>query len=119
MPCSDPVADSIPQQTAFGSFLGVMIQITSGINGGRFWQLAAGKIVICMAIGIASVSVPLYLAECSPPAIRGALVNSYVEIQSVGGFMAYVVIYCLKDSVGQKVWCVPVSVQGGGKMVAD
>ncbi len=87
-----------------------MVQITSGINGGRFWQLVAGKIIICIAIGIASVSVPLYLAECSPPAIRGALVNSYVEIQAVGGFMAYVAIYCLKDAVGQKVWCVPVSV---------
>ncbi|KAL8279414.1 hypothetical protein RQP46_008226 [Phenoliferia psychrophenolica] len=66
---------------ALGSIVGVLIQITSGINAGRFWQVVGGKIIVCISIGIASVSVPLYLAECSPAAIRGALVNSYVWVQ--------------------------------------
>lgn len=73
---------------ALGSVIGAIIQITSGIHGGRFWQLVAGKIVICISIGIASVSVPLYQAECAPAAIRGALVNFYVWVQ--GEFTLYV-----------------------------
>lgn len=68
-------------QVALGSILGAVIQITSGIRGGRFWQLVAGKLVICISIGIASVSVPLYQAECAPAARRGALVNTYVWVQ--------------------------------------
>jgi hypothetical protein len=64
---------------------------------------------ICISIGIASVSVPLYLAECSPAAIRGAMVNSYVEVQAFGSFISSVVIYCVKDFVDQRVWCIPVS----------
>lgn len=38
-------------KVAIGSILGVIIQITSGINGGRYWQLVAGKIVVCASIG--------------------------------------------------------------------
>jgi SP family sugar:H+ symporter-like MFS transporter len=80
------IADAIGRKrsfyvTAFGSAIGIVIEATSGIGGARFWQLVAGKIVICMAIGVASVSVPLYLAECAPAPVRGAMVNSYVWIQ--------------------------------------
>jgi MFS family permease len=80
------VADTIGRKrsfyvTAIGSGVGTVIEVTSGIGGGRFWQLVAGKLVICLAIGIASVSVPLYLAECAPGPIRGAMVNSYVWVQ--------------------------------------
>jgi hypothetical protein len=64
---------------------------------------------ICISIGIASVSVPLYLAECSPAAIRGAMVNSYVEVQAFGSFISSVVIYCVNDFMDQSVWCIPVS----------
>ncbi|ORY61060.1 general substrate transporter [Leucosporidium creatinivorum] len=96
---------------AIGSILGVLIQITSGINGGRYWQLVAGKIVVCCSIGVASVSVPLYLSEVSPAPIRGALVNSYVWVQSVGGLFAYVTIYCLQGSRGPLVWCLPIGLQ--------
>ncbi|KAL8279447.1 hypothetical protein RQP46_008259 [Phenoliferia psychrophenolica] len=44
---------------ALGSIIGVVIQITSGIGGGRYWQLVAGKIVICASIGVASIGLQL------------------------------------------------------------
>jgi hypothetical protein len=47
---------------------------------------------ICISIGIASVSVPLYLAECSLAAIRGAMVNSYVE----DGLKGFVIACCAR-----------------------
>ncbi|KAJ9121288.1 hypothetical protein QFC24_004624 [Naganishia onofrii] len=103
--------DLTPTLTAVGSIIGAVIQITAGINGGRYWQIVGGKIVICMSIGIASVSVPLYLAECSPPSIRGGLINSYVEVQAIGTFASGIVIYCIKNMVDQRVWCIPIGLQ--------
>lgn len=49
--------------TAAGSLIGCIIEVTSAVGGARYWQLVAGKIVVCLAIGIASVSVPLYLVS--------------------------------------------------------
>jgi MFS family permease len=91
------VADTIGRKrsfyvTAIGSGVGTVIEVTSGIRGGRFWQLVAGKLVICLAIGIASVSVPLYLAECAPGPIRGAMVNSYVWVQCKSLFKSLAVV---------------------------
>ncbi|KAG7531337.1 hypothetical protein FFLO_04398 [Filobasidium floriforme] len=110
------VADTIGRKrsfyvTAIGSGVGTVIEVTSGIGGGRFWQLVAGKLVICLAIGIASVSVPLYLAECAPGPIRGAMVNSYVWVQSIGGFVAYGVIYGILSKQSQIVWILPICLQ--------
>lgn len=97
--------------TAIGSIIGTVIQATSGIGGGRIWQLAAGKFVICASIGVASVSVPLYLAECAPAPVRGALINSYVEIQSIGSLCATGVIYGILTKTGQIVWVLPIALQ--------
>ncbi len=67
--------------------------------------------IICISIGVAAVSVPLYLAETSPAPIRGALVNSYVWVQSVGGFIANVVLYSVLNYTDQRVWVIPISLQ--------
>ena len=73
--------------------------------------MAVGKLFIGTAIGVASVSVPLYLAECSPATIRGGLVNFYVVIQSFGSLMAYCCLLKFSTEVGQKVWIVPIMIQ--------
>ncbi|KAK4687587.1 hypothetical protein P7C73_g2530, partial [Tremellales sp. Uapishka_1] len=94
------------------SFFGVIIEATAGIGStGRFYQMAAGKFVVGVSIGVASIAVPLYQAECAPAAIRGALVNSYVTIQALGTWMAFCCLYTLVNSTGQKVWLVPICIQ--------
>ena len=42
---------------------------------GGFPQMAAGRFLTGMVIGIFSSTVPMYIAELSPPAIRGSLVT--------------------------------------------
>ena len=112
------------------SFIGVMIQVTSGIGSGRFYQMAIGKFIvggewiprcgslpsdifatISVSIGVASIAVPLYQAECAPAPIRGALVNFYVTVQALGSWMAYCCLYTLVNGSGQKVWIIPIMIQ--------
>nr|WVH01927.1 membrane transporter [Naematelia aurantialba] len=96
---------------ALVSLIGVLVQVTSGIGHGRFYQMAVGKLIVGTSIGIASIAVPLYQAECAPAAIRGALVNTYVTVQALGGWNAYACLYTLVDGVGQKVWIIPIMIQ--------
>lgn len=93
------------------SLIGVLIQVTSGIGGGRFYQMAIGKLVVGTSIGLASIAVALYQAECAPVPIRGALVNTYVPVQSLGSWMAYCCLYTLVDESGQRVWIIPIMIQ--------
>lgn len=93
------------------SLIGVLIQVTSGIGGGRFYQMAVGKLVVGASIGIASIAVPLYQAECAPAPIRGALVNTYVTVQALGSWMAYCCLYTLVNESGQRVWIIPICIQ--------
>jgi SP family sugar:H+ symporter-like MFS transporter len=57
--------------------LGSIVQITSGVNGARYYQLVGGKIIVTLAVGLNSVNIPVFLSNCSPAAVRGAVVNSY------------------------------------------
>ena len=51
--------------------------------------LIAGRIIVGLAIGIASFSVPLYIAEISPDNIRGALVSLNQLAITVGILLSY------------------------------
>jgi SP family galactose:H+ symporter-like MFS transporter len=41
------------------------------------WQLIVARLILGLAIGVAAVTAPLYIAETAPLAIRGALVSTY------------------------------------------
>jgi MFS family permease len=117
---------------AFLSLIGVIVEATADVNGGRYYQMVGGKIIVggeprlgaitghlvctytmlrTASIGIASIAVPLYLAECAPAAIRGACVNAYVTIQALGSWMAYCCLYTLVDGTGRRVWLIPICIQ--------
>ncbi|MBD3426902.1 MAG: sugar porter family MFS transporter [Candidatus Omnitrophica bacterium] len=63
--------------------------------------LIAGRLVIGVAIGIASFAVPLYISEISPARARGALVSLNQLAITVGIVLSYVVDFLL---AGQKSW---------------
>jgi sugar porter (SP) family MFS transporter len=63
--------------------------------------LVAGRIIIGLAIGIASFAVPLYISEISPAHARGALVSLNQLAITVGIVLSYVVDYVL---AGDKSW---------------
>jgi sugar porter (SP) family MFS transporter len=55
------------------------------------WVLLAGRLVMGLAVGALSVSVPIYLSEITPPARRGALSGLNQLMISTGILVAYLV----------------------------
>jgi sugar porter (SP) family MFS transporter len=51
--------------------------------------LAGARIVLGVAIGISSFTVPLYISEISPAKIRGALVSSFQLMITIGILVSY------------------------------
>ena len=39
----------------------------------------AGRLLVGLGVGLASVTVPVYIAECAPPAVRATLVTVNVR----------------------------------------
>lgn len=60
-----------------------------------FFQLLLGRIITGIAIGIASLVVPLYIAEISPVALRGRFVSLNQLAISLGILLAYSINYSL------------------------
>jgi sugar porter (SP) family MFS transporter len=63
--------------------------------------LIAGRIVVGVAIGVASFTTPLYIAEVSPVAIRGRLVSINQLALTAGIVISYLVDYAL---AGAHAW---------------
>ncbi|HZC44384.1 MAG TPA: sugar porter family MFS transporter [Acidobacteriaceae bacterium] len=59
--------------------------------------LAIGRVVVGVAIGIASFTAPLYISEVSPPAIRGKLVSLNQLMITLGIVVSYLADYGLAN----------------------
>lgn len=59
-------------------------------GGGGYFQMAIGRFMTGMVIGIFSSTVPMYIAELSPPSIRGALVTVNQVCVCTGVLLGYV-----------------------------
>jgi sugar porter (SP) family MFS transporter len=64
------------------------------------WLLLAGRLIMGLAIGALSVSVPIYLSEITPPASRGALSGLNQLMISTGILVAYLVDLALGSAHG-------------------
>ena len=53
--------------------------------------LVVARIVIGVAIGLASAAAPVYISEVAPPEIRGRLVSFFQLAVTVGILVAYLV----------------------------
>ncbi|KAG7385589.1 hypothetical protein PHYPSEUDO_001241 [Phytophthora pseudosyringae] len=67
---------------------------------GTFVQLLLGRLIVGLGIGCASTTVPLYIAEASPPQIRGRLVSLNSVLITGGQFFATVLDALLADTEG-------------------
>jgi len=62
--------------------------------------LSAGRVVVGIAIGIASFTAPLYISEISPAPIRGKLVSLNQLMITIGILVSYLADYGLAGSRG-------------------
>ena len=62
--------------------------------------LIFGRIIVGIAIGIASFTAPLYISEASPPHIRGALVSFNQLAITIGIVISYLIDYSLTSIQG-------------------
>jgi MFS family permease len=64
--------------------IGIAIQ-SSAISS--YWQIAVGRIVTALALGLLANTVPMFLAEMAPLSIRGTMVNCYQFSIGVGAVL--------------------------------
>jgi MFS transporter, SP family, galactose:H+ symporter len=53
------------------------------------WMLVMARLILGLAIGLAAVGAPLYIAETAPLRIRGALVSTYQLAITIGILVSY------------------------------
>jgi sugar porter (SP) family MFS transporter len=63
-----------------------------------FWFLVVMRFVIGVAVGSASMAVPLYISEVAPPRVRGALVSFNQLALTTGILASFLVDYSLSSS---------------------
>jgi sugar porter (SP) family MFS transporter len=63
-----------------------------------FYSLLAARVVIGLAVGAASMVVPLYIGETAPPKIRGALVSLNQLAITIGILVSYLIDYGLAST---------------------
>lgn len=86
--------------------------LQTGANGS--WALMlAGRAIGGIGVGAASMIVPVYVAEVSPPLIRGRLVGIYEVFVSAGTMLGFWINYGLAKNVppSSKQWIISFAVQ--------
>jgi sugar porter (SP) family MFS transporter len=68
-----------------------------------FWTLVVARVVIGLAVGSASMTVPLYIGEVAPPRIRGALVSLNQLAITSGIVVSYLVDYGLASTANWRL----------------
>jgi MFS transporter, SP family, galactose:H+ symporter len=72
--------------------LGAALFVGGSVLCGVAWTphvLIAGRLVLGVAIGLASFTAPLYLAEIAPESIRGAMISLYQLMITIGILVAF------------------------------
>lgn len=55
------------------------------------WVIIVGRLLVGFGVGMASMTSPLYISECSPARIRGALVSTNGLLITGGQFLSYLI----------------------------
>ncbi|GMH42012.1 hypothetical protein BSKO_09931 [Bryopsis sp. KO-2023] len=72
-------------------------------------SIMIGRLLVGVGVGLASVTVPVYIAECSPASKRAMLVTANVLMITVGQFIAYVMNYFFTFVPGTWRWMLGVA----------
>lgn len=85
----------------------------SGANG-MLELVYAGRAIGGWGIGMATMTVPVYIAETSPPSIRGRLVGVFEIFSQGGGMLGFWINYATDRMIDEREraqWIVPLALQ--------
>jgi sugar porter (SP) family MFS transporter len=101
---SGRLADMIGRRTVILITAAVFVV---GVLGAAFsptlWFLVVMRFVIGLAVGSASMAVPLYIGEVAPPRVRGALVSFNQLALTSGILISFLVDYALSSSAAWRL----------------
>lgn len=89
--------------------LGAVLQMI-----GRLDLLYVGRVFTGLGVGSSAMILPIYVSECSPPAIRGRLVGVFEIMLQIALVFGFWVNYGVNENIspeGNKQWHIPVAVQ--------
>jgi sugar porter (SP) family MFS transporter len=96
---SGRIADRIGRRpTVMGTALVFVLGVLLAAFAPSYITLVLARFVIGLAVGAASMVVPLYIGEAAPPRVRGALVSFNQLAITVGILVSYLVDYGLSSS---------------------
>jgi SP family myo-inositol transporter-like MFS transporter 13 len=93
---------------ALADFLFIAGSLLMGVIG-TLPSVILGRILVGLGVGVASVVVPVFLAECSEPSVRAALVSANVLMITAGQFVSYLVNYGFSFVPGTWRWMLGVA----------
>ncbi|KAL3426690.1 MFS quinate transporter [Phlyctema vagabunda] len=94
--------------------VGVVGAVIQTFSAGRLALMYVGRAISGVALGGATVVIPLYLAELSPPAIRGSIVGIYEINNQLSGLVGYWCNYIVNhyiSSTSSRQWQIPLAMQ--------
>ncbi|HEY3979123.1 MAG TPA: sugar porter family MFS transporter [Streptosporangiaceae bacterium] len=98
------VADRIGRRpTVLGTAALFVVGVALAAFSPTFGVLVAARIVIGLAVGSASMVVPLYIGEIAPPKVRGALVSFNQLAITMGILVSYLVDYGLASTANWRL----------------
>ncbi|KAL0069337.1 hypothetical protein AAF712_003702 [Marasmius tenuissimus] len=135
----DTISANIVSMYQAGCFFGAIFGYPIGYFWGRKWGLFVAGLIFCVgaamqtaassstglgiiyggrviagvAIGVASNLAPIYVAEISPPAIRGRLIGMYELCWQIGGTVGFWINYGASKNIpeGRTQWLLAFAVQ--------
>ncbi|KAG8770430.1 hypothetical protein FRC12_004266 [Ceratobasidium sp. 428] len=83
-------------------------------SNGRLGLIYAGRGIAGLGIGSASLIIPVYIAEISPPSIRGRLVGIFEILSQAGSMLGFWINYIIDRTVSSDTktqWIIPLALQ--------
>ena len=113
---------TFPLAEKYGRKLAIMVAAAVFIIGGVMMTAASGIVNLVIAgravgglgIGMATMVVPVYIAETAPPSIRGRLVGIFEIFSQGGGMLGFWINYATDQTIdvrNKAQWVVPLGLQ--------